>query len=55
MSVLIKAFFGKPVFSEPYDEDLNNIFSSLDTPSEIGAVNLEEKYQAVPVMLKGDA
>lgn len=50
----MKAFICNPTFSAEYDEDPYIVLRNFDT-SYMCTVKQEEKRQAVPIMLKGNA
>lgn len=52
---MMKDFTGKPSFSGAYEEDLDNVLSIFDTITDMCEITPEEKLQAMPVILKGDA
>lgn len=51
----MKAFKGKRIFSGSWEEDLNNVISVYDTFASMCGKNADEKLNAAPDILKGDA
>lgn len=55
ISGLMKAYNGEMTFSRSWDEDFDSCISIYETFSKMCEVSMEDKLQALPVMLSGDA